>query len=95
VGYSDHDRFRGYFPAHFIPAYNLPIYASQPPLRKTRLRTHMAASLGGSARVVGAGRGCGDDASADYLFIVSAFKSPAVVAGLDDVAVMGQSGGLN
>jgi hypothetical protein len=32
VGYSDHDRFRGYFPVHFIPAYNLPVYASQRPL---------------------------------------------------------------
>src|SRR5580704_18678442 len=25
VGYSDHDRFRGYLPVHFIPAYNLPV----------------------------------------------------------------------
>jgi hypothetical protein len=33
---------------------------------------------------------CGDGASADSLFVVSAFKSPAVVASLDDVAVMGQ-----
>ena len=32
VSYSDHDRFRGYFPVHFIPAYNLPVYASQRPL---------------------------------------------------------------
>src|ERR1700751_6268863 len=32
VGYSDHDRFRGYFPVHFLPAYNLPVYASQWPL---------------------------------------------------------------
>ena len=24
VGYSDHDRFRGYFPVHFIPAYKPP-----------------------------------------------------------------------
>jgi hypothetical protein len=32
VGYSDHDRFRGYFSVHFIPAYNLPVYASQLPL---------------------------------------------------------------
>ena len=31
VGYSDHDRFRGYFPVHLIPAYNLPVYASQRP----------------------------------------------------------------
>src|SRR6516162_1731391 len=35
VGYSDHDRFRGYFPVHFIPAYNLPVYASQWPSRDT------------------------------------------------------------
>ena len=32
VGYSDHVRFRGYIPVHFIPAYNLPVYASQRPL---------------------------------------------------------------
>src|SRR6516165_2680424 len=35
VGYSDHVRFRGYFPVHFIPAYNLPLYASQWPLPDT------------------------------------------------------------
>jgi hypothetical protein len=35
VGCSDHDRFRGYFPVHFIPAYNLPVYASQWPLPDT------------------------------------------------------------
>src|SRR6202171_499447 len=35
VGYSDHVRFRGYFPVHFIPAYNLPVYASQRPLPDT------------------------------------------------------------
>src|ERR1700751_5481536 len=35
VGHSDHDRFRGYFPVHFIPAYNLPVYASQWPLPDT------------------------------------------------------------
>src|SRR5260370_23893782 len=33
VGYSDHDRFRGYFPVHFIPAYNLST------LRSGRYRT--------------------------------------------------------
>src|SRR5262245_63259417 len=27
VGYSDHVRFRGYIPVHFIPACNLPVYA--------------------------------------------------------------------
>ena len=35
VGYSDHVRFRGYFPVHFIPAYNLPVYASRWPLPDT------------------------------------------------------------
>jgi len=38
VGYSDHVRFRGYFPVHFIPAYNLPVYASQWPLPEHRAR---------------------------------------------------------
>src|SRR5882672_7872483 len=37
VGYSDHDRFRGYFPVHFIPAYNLPVYASQRPRRRSSM----------------------------------------------------------
>src|SRR4029453_11464728 len=37
-GYSDHDRFRGYFPVHFIPAYNLPVYASQWPLSAPHAR---------------------------------------------------------
>ena len=32
VGYSDHDRFRGYFPFTNVPAYNLPVYASRRPL---------------------------------------------------------------
>ena len=32
VGIFDHVRFRGYFPVHLIPAYNLPVYASQRPL---------------------------------------------------------------
>src|SRR5258708_19777501 len=32
VSYSDHDRFRGYFPVHFIPASNLPFYPPPPPL---------------------------------------------------------------
>ena len=35
VGYSDHVRFRGYFPVHCIPAYHLPVYASQWPLPDT------------------------------------------------------------
>ena len=45
-----------------------------------------------SARPVGAGRGCGDGASAGRCVIVgSALEAPAVVAGLDDVAVVGQA----
>ena len=44
-----------------------------------------------SARAVGAGRGCGDGASAGCGVIVGpAFEAPAVIAGLDDVAVVGQ-----
>src|SRR5712671_5957710 len=35
VGYSNHVRFRGYFPVHCIPACNLPAYASQWPLPDT------------------------------------------------------------
>ena len=47
--------------------------------------------FGGSARTVGAGRGCGDGASAGWGVIVnSALEAPAGVAGLDDVAVVGQ-----
>ena len=42
VGYSDHVRFRGYFPVHFIPAYNLPVYASRWPLPDT---THVYAEV--------------------------------------------------
>ena len=47
VSYSDHDRFRGYFPVHFIPAYNLPVYASQWPLPEhhARLGTRLLARL--------------------------------------------------
>jgi hypothetical protein len=45
-----------------------------------------------SARAVGAGRGCGGGASAGCGVIVSsAFEAPAVVAGLDDIAVVGQA----
>jgi hypothetical protein len=32
VGCSNHDRFRGYLSVHYVPAYNLPVYASQWPL---------------------------------------------------------------
>jgi hypothetical protein len=47
VGYSDHVRFRGYFPVHCIPAYNLPVYASQWPLPEhhARLGTRLLARL--------------------------------------------------
>ena len=48
--------------------------------------------FGGSARAVGAGRGCGDGASAGWgVIVIAALEAPAVVAGLDDVAVVGQS----
>jgi hypothetical protein len=46
----------------------------------TRLRD----GLGGSARLVGTGRDCGDEASAGGVIVIAAFESPAVVAGLDD-----------
>ena len=47
VSYSDHVRFRGYFPVHFILAYNLPVYASQLPLPDTtqRLGSRLLARL--------------------------------------------------
>ena len=38
VGYSDHVRFRGYFPVHCISAYKLPAYASQRPLPEHHAR---------------------------------------------------------
>src|SRR4249919_2155229 len=50
-----------------------------------------AAGFGGSARLVGAGRDCGDVASAGRVIVIAAFESPAVVAGLDDVAVVSQT----
>ena len=49
-----------------------------------------AAGFGGSARIVGAGRDCGDETSAGCVISVAAFESPAIVTGLDDVTVMGQ-----
>ena len=48
-------------------------------------------SFGGSARAVGAGRGCGDGASAGCLMIITAFEAPAVVAALNDIAIVGQA----
>ena len=56
VGYSDHDRFRGYFPVHFIPAYNLPVYASQRPLPDATQDSVRGCSLGFAAAVISDGR---------------------------------------
>ena len=52
VGYSDHVRFRGYFPVHFIPAYNLPVYASQRPLPDATQDSIRGCSLGFAAAVI-------------------------------------------
>src|ERR1700732_1004372 len=56
VGYSDHVRFRGYFPVHFIPAYNLPVYASQRPLPDTTQDSVRGCSLCFTAAVIADGR---------------------------------------
>ena len=56
VGYSDHDRFRGYIPVHFIPAYNLPVYASQRPLPDATQDSVRGCSLGFAAAVIADGR---------------------------------------
>jgi hypothetical protein len=56
VGYSDHDRFRGYFPVHFIPAYNLPVYASQCPSRDTTQDSLRGCSLGFTAAAISGDR---------------------------------------
>src|SRR5229473_2852392 len=55
VGYSDHDRFRGYFPVHFIPAYNLPVYASQRPLPDATQDSVRSCSLGFAAAAISDG----------------------------------------
>ena len=52
VSYSDHDRFRGYFPVHFIPAYNLPVYASQRPLPDATQDLVRGCSLGFAADAI-------------------------------------------
>ena len=52
VGYSDHVRFRGYFPVHFIPAYNLPVYASRWPLPDTTQDSVRGCSLGFTAAAI-------------------------------------------
>src|SRR4051812_13751542 len=47
---------------------------------------------GGSARAVGAGRGCGDGVSAGcWMIVAAALEAPAIVAGLDNVAVMSEA----
>src|SRR6516164_6818443 len=56
VGYSDHDRFRGYFPVHFIPAYHLPVYASQWPLPDTTQDSVRGCSLGSTAAAISGDR---------------------------------------
>ena len=56
VSYSDHDRFRGYFPVHLIPAYNLPVYASQRPLPDATQDSVRGCSLGFAAAVIADGR---------------------------------------
>ena len=56
VGYSDHVRFRGYFPVHFIPAYNLPAYASQRPLPDATQDLVRGCSLGFATAVIADGR---------------------------------------
>jgi hypothetical protein len=56
VGYSDRVRFRGYFPVHFIPAYNLPVYASQWPLPDTTQDSVRGCSLGFAAAAISGDR---------------------------------------
>jgi hypothetical protein len=56
VDCSDHVRFRGYFPVHFIPAYNLPVYASQRPLPDATQDSVRGCSLGFAAAVIADGR---------------------------------------
>ena len=56
VGYSDHVRFRGYFPVHCIPAYNLPVYASQWPLPDATQDLVRGCSLGFAAAAISGGR---------------------------------------
>jgi len=56
VGYSDHVRFRGYFPVHLIPAYNLPVYASQWPLPDTTQDSVRGYSLGFTAAAISGDR---------------------------------------
>ena len=55
VGYSDHDRFRGYLSVHFIPACNLPVYASQRPLPDATQDSVRDCSLGFAAAAISDG----------------------------------------
>ena len=52
VGYSDHVRFRGIFPFTVIPAYNLPVYASQRPLPDATQDLVRGCSLGFAAAAI-------------------------------------------
>jgi len=52
----DHIRFRGYFPVHFIPAYNLPVYASQWPLPDTTQDSVRGCWLGFTAAAISGDR---------------------------------------
>src|SRR5215510_9297552 len=48
--------FGAIFPVHFIPAYNLPVYASQRPLPDTTQDSVRGCSLGFAAAVIADGR---------------------------------------
>src|SRR5713226_8167227 len=48
--------FGGYVPVHFIPAYNLPVYASQRPLPDATQDSVRGCSLGFAAAVIADGR---------------------------------------
>ena len=52
VGYSDHVRFRGYLPFTGVPAYNLPVYASQRPLPDATQDLVRGCSLGFAAAAI-------------------------------------------
>ena len=49
VGYFNHDRFRANTPFTFVPAYNLPVYASQGPLPDTTQDSVRGCRLGSTA----------------------------------------------
>ena len=50
------DALEGYFPVHLIPAYNLPVYASQRPLPVVTQDSVRGCSLGFAAAVIADGR---------------------------------------